>query len=167
MSMQAKQPAGKEYFVKNHLFLSFVFKKYSKQRFKQKFPRNVKFLISKYFAIDNWLEEQNLKMVEQDGYTLEFVKEQTENICLKAVEKEGFALRFVKEQTEKICLKAVKKHGDVLQFVKKQTENICLKAFEQNGCASKYVKEPTEKIIQKCIMMMLQKTYQQILNQKI
>ena len=92
----------KEYFIKNHLFLSFIFNEYSG---KQKFPRNVKFLISKFFVIDNWLEEKNLRIVEKNGLDLQFVKEQTENICLKAVEKNGKALKYVKEKQKRFVSK--------------------------------------------------------------
>ena len=58
-----------------------------------------------------------LKAVEQDGYALRYVKEQTEAVCLKAVEQDGYALQYVKEQTEAVCLKAVERNGDALQYV--------------------------------------------------
>ena len=55
--------------------------------------------------------------MESDGYALQFVKDQTEAICLKAVEGNAYALQFVKDQTEAICLKAVEMNGYALQFV--------------------------------------------------
>lgn len=58
-----------------------------------------------------------LKAVEQDGYALQYVKDQTEAICLKAVERHGYALRYVKDQTEAVCLKAVEQEPYALQFV--------------------------------------------------
>jgi hypothetical protein len=36
-----------------------------------------------------------LEAVKQDGYYLQYVKEQTENICLEAVKENGYALRYV------------------------------------------------------------------------
>ena len=36
-----------------------------------------------------------LKAVESDGNALQYVKDQTEAICLKAVESDGYALRYV------------------------------------------------------------------------
>ena len=42
--------------------------------------------------------EKAIKAVEQDGYALLYVKEQTEDICLKAVEQKGYALKYVNEQ---------------------------------------------------------------------
>ena len=41
-----------------------------------------------------------------------------ENEALRAVENDGYALRYVKDQTEAICLKAVESVGDALQYVK-------------------------------------------------
>ena len=38
--------------------------------------------------------------MQQDGWALRFVKEQTEALCLAAVQQDGTALQFVKEQTE-------------------------------------------------------------------
>jgi hypothetical protein len=46
------------------------------------------------------------------------------NICIKAVKQDGFALQYVKEQTEKICIQAIKRNGLALQFVKEQTETL-------------------------------------------
>ena len=36
-----------------------------------------------------------LKAVESDGYALQYVKDQTPDVCLKAVESDGYALRYV------------------------------------------------------------------------
>lgn len=46
----------------------------------------------KYFT-----ENESLKAVEQNGYALQYVKNQTEAICLKAVEQDGDALQYVQE----------------------------------------------------------------------
>ncbi len=48
---------------------------------------------------------------------MQFIKEQTPEICLEAVKQNGYALRFVKEQTSEICLETVKQDGDALQYV--------------------------------------------------
>ena len=66
----------------------------------------------KYFT-----EKEAFKAVKQDGYTLIYVKEQTEAICIEAVKKNGYALAYVKEQTEAICIEAVKQYGDSLRYV--------------------------------------------------
>ena len=40
--------------------------------------------------------------------------------AIKAVESDGYALQYVKEQTEPICLKAVERNGDALQYVEER-----------------------------------------------
>ena len=37
---------------------------------------------------------------------------------LEAVKQDGYSLRFVKNQTDEICLEAVKENGDALKYVK-------------------------------------------------
>ena len=61
--------------------------------------------------------------------------------ALAKVEQDGCALQYVKKQTEAICLAAVKQDGDALPYVEKQTKAICLSAVEQDGRALQYVKE--------------------------
>ena len=61
--------------------------------------------------------EAALKAVEQDGYALRYVKDQTEAVCLKAVEQDSYALQYVKDQTEAVCLKAVDRNGYALRYV--------------------------------------------------
>ena len=77
---------------------------------------------------------------------MQYVKEQTEEICLSAVKNNGYALQYVKEQTGEICLSAVKQNGNALQYVKEQTEEMCLEAVKNDWHAFLYVKEQTEEI---------------------
>ena len=48
------------------------------------------------------------------------------------MEQNGLALEFIKEQTPEICMAAVKQNGEALQYVKEQTEEICMEAINQN-----------------------------------
>ena len=41
--------------------------------------------------------------------------------ALEAVKKNGYALQYVINQTPEICLEAVKKNGDALRYVKEDT----------------------------------------------
>lgn len=59
--------------------------------------------------------------------------------ALKAVEQNGFTLQYIRNQTYKICLAAVEQNGFALQYVRNQTLEICLAAMEQSVLASKYV----------------------------
>lgn len=65
--------------------------------------------------------EEALEAVKKEGYDLQYVKDQTPEICLEAVKQDGYTLKYVKEQTPEICLEAVKQDGYALQYV---NENI-------------------------------------------
>jgi len=84
--------------------------------------------------------------VQENGYSLYYVKKQTEEICKLAVQRYGGALEYVKEQTEEICKLAVQQNGYSLYYVKEQTEELCKLAVRRNGYALRYVKEQTEEI---------------------
>ena len=47
--------------------------------------------------------EEALKMVRRDGMALQYVREQTSEICLVAVKQDGLALQFVKKQAPEIA----------------------------------------------------------------
>jgi len=105
--------------------------------------------IGKEYPKDNlseYMSEICIEAVREDGTTLEYVKNQTENICLEAVRQDGYALQYVKEQTEEICLEAVRQDGYALKYVREQTKEICLEAVRDRGHALKYVKDQTEEI---------------------
>ena len=82
------------------------------------------------------------------GYVLQFIEDQTEEMCLEAVRHMGMALRYVKEQTEEICLVAVRDDGLSLMYVRNQTPEICLAAVRQNGEAAMFVRNLTYEIIE-------------------
>jgi len=105
-----------------------------------------KIILKKIEPFDNVNNEFWYKIIKYDGLALEYVKEQSEELCLKAVMKNGHTLLFVKEQTEKICLEAVKQDGFSLKYVREQTPKICWEAVKQNGHALSYVREQTEEI---------------------
>ena len=101
-----------------------------------------------------WYDDLFCKMaVQQDGCSLKYVKEQTEEICKLAVKHYGHALVYVKEQNEEICKLAVQQNGYALNYVKEQTEEICKIAVNQYGYALEFVKEQTEEI---CILAVRQ-----------
>ena len=76
----------------------------------------------KYENFIKEIEEKNphLKKVKENGLTLEFIEEQTEEMCIMAVKENGLVLQYVKNQTEEICLEAVKQNQEALQYVNKK-----------------------------------------------
>jgi hypothetical protein len=99
------------------------------------------------FINDEMMTDELYKLaVQRNGFSLQYVKEQTEEICKLAVRQYGFSLRHVKDQTEELCKLAVRQNGYALRDVKIQTEEICKLAVQQYGCALKFVKDQTEEI---------------------
>jgi len=87
-------------------------------------------------------ELESLKAVQQEGYALQYVNNQTDQVCLAAVQENGNALQYVNNQTEELCLSAVQENSYALQYVNNnnQTENVCLAAIQKNSDAIKYIR---------------------------
>jgi hypothetical protein len=66
-------------------------------------------------------EDLSLAAVRANGLALQYVREQTHEICMAAVAADGLALRYVKEQTTPICMAAVKQNGLALKHVKRMS----------------------------------------------
>ena len=96
------------------------------------------------------------QVIELNGFYLQYVKEQTNEMCILAVQRYGSALQYVNEQTEYICKLAVQQDGSTLKYVKEQTHEICILAIQQYCHALKYVKIQTPEI---CILAVQQNGY--------
>jgi len=88
------------------------------------------------------LQTQELKLaaVTEDSWALEYVDKQTHDLCRIAVENNGMVLEMVRNKTTALCLKAVKNCGMALKFVDKQTKQIVITALKNDGCAIQFVK---------------------------
>lgn len=80
------------------------------------------------------------------GEVLQWVTNQTEQICDLACQYDIFNIRHTKFLNATICRNAVERYGDLLKYVKEQTEELCLIAVRKDGLALQYVKEQTEAI---------------------
>ena len=69
------------------------------------------------FKVNNTEYQKDLAAVQQDAYALQYVKEQTPEICLAAVKRSAYALQYVKEQTPEICLAAVQRDAYALKYI--------------------------------------------------
>ena len=70
--------------------------------------------------------EKALEAVKQNGYILQYVNEQTEEICLEAVKQDGYALQYVNEHFFKDNNKYITLNG---KQVSKETIEIALKEY--------------------------------------
>lgn len=48
---------------------------------------------------------------------------------MRAIKQKGYSLRYIKNQTEEICLEAVMENKWAIEFVKNPTENLCIKTI--------------------------------------
>lgn len=62
--------------------------------------------------------KETLEWVKNSGTDLQYVKEQTPEICMAAIKQSEWALKYVKEQTSELCMTAVQQMGTALQLVK-------------------------------------------------
>jgi hypothetical protein len=85
-------------------------------------------------------KESEKKVIVGPGWDLtQYEKWYDMKYCLEAVKSDGYSLQYVKDQTEAVCLEAVKRNGDSLQYVKDQTEAVCLEAVKSDGYSLRYV----------------------------
>ena len=64
--------------------------------------------------------ELTLKSLEANWKRLSVKKTLSGNDALEAVKQDGYALQYVKEQTEAVCLEAVKQDVAALRYVEEQ-----------------------------------------------
>lgn len=89
-----------------------------------------------------------LEAAKENGFALQFIEHQTNEICLAAVQENGMSLEFVKRQTDEICRAAVENTASALKFVQNQTDEICQAAIKQNEyIAIQNMKQPTDYMI--------------------
>ena len=104
-----------------------------------------KIIITEIIPFQHVNDEFWISLLKRSGTLLEYIKNQTPELCVLALEQNALALLYVKEEflTEEICVLAVKKYGRMLQLIKQefQTENICNAAVQQNGHALEFVKD--------------------------
>lgn len=68
-------------------------------------------MVTRYTTVDS-------NKVKDDIKNLQYIKNQTPEICMAAVKQDGTALQFVKEQTEKNCKAAVNQNTEASKFIK-------------------------------------------------
>ena len=93
-----------------------------------------------------------LEAVKQNGWNLQWVSEQTEELCSLAIKQNGDVLMLVENQTEKLCLESVQCNGLNLFNVKTKTLRICDEAIKQNQHARRWA-QLDKKSKSTCIIM--------------
>jgi len=89
-------------------------------------------------------------LVRTDIWTLRFVRDQsnmlTEDLCRYAVSVNIFALKHIKEQSEELRKFAVQLNGLALEYIQNPSEDVCKLAVQQNGLALRYIHNPSAEV---------------------
>ena len=86
---------------------------------------------------DKIIKKENSELIE-NSLLFQFINGIYETSMI-AVKCNGLALQFIQNQTSEICMTAVQQNGLALQFVHNKTPEICLAAVQQNGLALQYI----------------------------
>ena len=84
--------------------------------------------------------------IEHDFRALKYVKKQTHDLCKFAIEHDFRALKYVRDQTSELCELAINQNIIALKYVKKQTPESCEIYINKNGYALELVKEQTPEL---------------------
>ena len=64
--------------------------------------------------------EEVLEKVSQEVHALQYVHQQTPELCMVAVSQNGYALQYVHQKTPEICMAAVSQDKDAIRHVNNQ-----------------------------------------------
>lgn len=109
-----------------------------------------KLAIEQNYLFLNYIRNQTPELcelaVKNDPFALKHIRNQTFELCEFAVKKDPLVLKYIRNQTSELCEFAVKNNPLVLKFVRNQTPKICELAVENDPFALKYVHNQTPEI---------------------
>ena len=117
-----------------------------------------KLTVNNIYDCNDLCDDFWISMIQQNGYVIKYIKEQTPELCALAVQKDGLALQFIKQEfkTDEICKLAVQRDGYALQYVENKTDEICKLAVQCSSVALRYVRNQTDEL---CKLAMLRNEY--------
>lgn len=77
----------------------------------------------------------------KDGNYLEYVRNQTFNLCRIAILQNWNSLRFVRNQTHELCSIAISENPHAIQYVKDLTIQLCVDALRKDESVICYLKD--------------------------
>ena len=89
---------------------------------------------------------RDILAVKQHWCALEYIENQTEELCRMAINQNEYAIQYVINQTEELCRLAVEKNGYAIRYVQNQTEELCRLAIQRNNGAFVYIRNQTEEL---------------------
>ena len=95
--------------------------------------------------MENKTYDELIEAVKQDGYALEHIEEQDENLCTVAVQENGYAIRYAKDQTERVCVAALGQNGNAIRYINKPSFEMKRLAVLMDGLSIRYIDEEDER----------------------
>lgn len=80
--------------------------------------------------------------------SLEYIEDQTEELCLEAVRINPFELQYAKYKTPAVYEMAIKKDPDTIRFVDNPSEELCWTALKKSRSSINSIKNPTDEMIE-------------------
>jgi hypothetical protein len=72
---------------------------------------------------------------------------------MAAVQQNGYAIKYVNDQTFDLCMAAVQQNGGALVHVKDQTFHICMAAVQQDGWTSVFIFMTAVSLFCTCVIL--------------
>jgi len=94
----------------------------------------------------NPTEAMQLQAVQQDGWSIRYLKNPSEAVQLAAVQENGWAIKCLKNPSEAVQLAAVQQDGWAIGYLKNPSEAVQLAAVQQHGWAIEYIENPSEAV---------------------
>ncbi len=99
--------------------------------------------IQNNLVINNEIYEILKNILNKNGLLLEFIENQTEELCIIAIKNNINAYTFVKNKTYEINKILLNIDGNMLQYIENQTDELCIIAIKNNINAYTFVKKIT------------------------
>lgn len=98
----------------------------------------------------DWVDEDECfeLAIAHNGYNIQFVKEQTDDLIYNALMSRPYSLKYITNQTEEYCKLAVECNGLALKHVRTQTREICMMAIKNNPMALMFVHDQDPKMVE-------------------
>jgi hypothetical protein len=83
-----------------------------------------------------------LKLVKENGMTIQFINNPDKDVQLEAVKQDGYAIRYIHNPDKDVQLEAVKEDGYAIQYIHNPDKEVQLEAVKEDGRVIQYINNP-------------------------
>jgi hypothetical protein len=70
------------------------------------------------------IASQNMALVHADSSNIQYIQDQTPEMCMLAVKRDSSNIQYIQDQTPEMCMLAVKRDSSNIKYVKNQTPEL-------------------------------------------